>query len=178
MRWMVVPALAAILWNGTPPALAAQPAPADQGDAKRGDAKRGEVDRGEIDRALTPVEVAEWRIDRAVDHYGRGEFETADRLLESVVETTELSDPMRALALFNRGAARLQLERYSEAILDFDAAEALAFPRPAQLHLARGLAWESLRILDRAARNYVDALSADPDDPAVRAKVRSFFYKP
>jgi tetratricopeptide (TPR) repeat protein len=85
---------------------------------------------------------------------------------------------VRALALFNRGAARLQLERYSEAILDFDEAETLAFPRPAQLHLARGIAWENLRILDRAAKNYVDALSADPGDPAVRAKVQSFFYKP
>ncbi len=163
MRWLVIPAVAATMLAAAPPTDASQPRTSDQAN---------------LERALTPVEVAEWRIDRAVDHYGRGEFETADRLLDAVVETPEVSDAVRALALFNRGAARLQLERYSEAIIDFDEAETLAFPRPAQLHLARGIAWENLRILDRAAKNYVDALSADPSDPAVRAKVRSFFYKP
>lgn len=67
-----------------------------------------------------------------------------------------------------------QLDRFPEAILDFGAAESLSFPRPAQRHLARGIAWEQLRILDRAARDCVEALSAAPAD---RAKIRAFFHK-
>lgn len=130
-----------------------------------------------LNRPLTPDELIEWRIDRAVSHYGQGEFADADRVLGLVIDTPEVSGPLKALALFNRGAARLQLDRFSEAIIDFDAAEALAFPRPAQLHLARGLAWEHLRILDRAAYEYSEALSADPTNPSVRAKVQAFFYK-
>lgn len=160
MRWFL---LAATL-------IAAAPAAASAPDADAAEAS--------LDRALTPAEIVEWRIDRAVTRYGSGAFDDADRLLGLVIDTPGLADDLKALALFNRGAARLQLDRFSEAILDFDAAEVLAFPRPAQLHLARGIAWERLRILDRAAREYVEALSADPRDPSVRAKVRDFFYKP
>ncbi|MEQ8815959.1 MAG: hypothetical protein RLO51_24035 [Thalassobaculum sp.] len=163
MRWILVPAIAALLAGGPPAAHGSSVPPGDDPT---------------INQPLTAMELAEWRIDRAVDRYGNGEFAAADRLLDQVVEVPEIPDLLRALALFNRGAARLQLARYSEAILDFDAAEALSFPRPAQIHLARGIAWENLRMLDRAAANYVDALSADPTDPSVRAKVRAFFYKP
>jgi tetratricopeptide (TPR) repeat protein len=134
-------------------------------------------DESTLNRPLTPDELIEWRIDRAVSHYGQGEFADADRVLGLVIDTPETPGLLKALALFNRGAARLQLDRFSEAILDFDAAESLAFPRPAQLHLARGLAWEHLRILDRAAYEYTEALSADPTNPSVRAKVQAFFYK-
>ncbi len=129
-------------------------------------------------RALTPAEAIERRIDRAVDRYGRGDYASAERLLGQVLADPASTDDLRALALFNRGAARLQLRRDPEAIADFDAAEALSFPRPAQLYLARGIAWENLQRLDRAAADYVEALSADPGDPSVRAKVRAFFYKP
>jgi Flp pilus assembly protein TadD len=131
-----------------------------------------------LDRALTPAEVAEWRIDRAVSQYGRGDFTAAVRTLGPVIDDAGTSDDIRALALFNRGAARLQLNDFADAIEDFDAAEALSFAVPAQLHLARGIAWEHLRRPDRAAQNFVEALRADPADPSVRAKVREFFYKP
>lgn len=164
MRWFLVPALAAVLAGSATVASAATSASQTEPEAM-------------LDRALSPSELIEWRIDRAVSHYGRGEFADADRLLGLVIDDPAVTDPLRSLALFNRGAARLQLDRFSEAILDFDAAESLSFPQPAQLHLARGIAWENLRILDRAAHDYVEALSADPSDPAVRAKVKAFFYK-
>lgn len=163
MRWILTIAMAALLSGGAFPATAS-PKSQDPGSKP--------------DRPLASADPVEARIDRAVDEYGRGDFAAADELLGQVVDDPEVSGTLRALALFNRGAARLQLDRYSEAIIDFDDAEALSFPRPAQLHLARGIAWESLRILDRAAANYVDALSADPNDPSVRAKIRAFFYKP
>ncbi|MEQ8397982.1 hypothetical protein [Thalassobaculum sp.] len=165
MRWVLSLFAAATLTVGSVQ-LAEAVAPTAPGE-----------DSETIDRSLTPSELVEWRIDRAVTHYGQGRFADADSVLGLVIDTPEVSDRLRSLALFNRGAARLQLDRFSEAILDFDAAEALAFPRPAQLHLARGIAWEHLRILDRAAREYSDALAADPGDPAVRAKVLAFFYK-
>lgn len=165
MRWILPAALAAMFAAGTAdPATAAAPVARDSEEAA-------------IGRVPTLDKQVARQIDQAVGHYGHGEFEDADRVLGLVIDSRDVPEQIRALALFNRGATRLQLDRFSEAIVDFDAAEALSFPRPAQLHLARGIAWEHLRILDRAANEYVQALTANPNDPAVQAKVRAFFYK-
>ena len=117
-------------------------------------------------------------VDRAVEHYAQGEFQSAEKVLSDLVEEHDLPDDIRRLVLFNRGAARLQLARFEGAVEDFDAAEQLAFPNPGQLHLARGLAWEYLDQPGKAADDFVDAFRADPTDPMIKAKVRLFFNKP
>jgi len=118
------------------------------------------------------------KVDAAVDAYADGDFGAADRLLTQLIAEGSVPDSVRTLVYFNRGAARLRLDRFQDAVDDFDAAERLQFPQPAQLHLARGLAWELLDRPDRAANDFVDALHADPRNPTVRAKIRSFFNKP
>ena len=117
-------------------------------------------------------------VDDAIAHYTSGNFEMAERLLTSIAAADSLPRSVRTLVLFNRGAARLQLNRFEDAITDFDEAARLDFPKPAQLFLAKGVAWEYLDRPEIAAEAFVDALSADPKDPMVQAKIREFFDKP
>lgn len=117
------------------------------------------------------------QVDRAVNHYTAGEFAAAEKLLAEVMRSDGASDRLRSLAAFNRGAALLQLDRYAEAVDAFDQAESETFPYPAQLHLARGIAWERMGRADMAAHDYSSALVADPTDPAVLRRVDAFFHK-
>ena len=135
--------------------------------------KSGEA--ASVQRHPEPVAAS---VDDAIAHYTAGNFEVAERLLTSIAATESLPRSVRTLVLFNRGAARLQLNRFEDAITDFDAAARLDFPKPAQLFLAKGVAWEYLDRPDMAAEAFVDALSADPKDPMVQAKIRDFFDKP
>lgn len=127
---------------------------------------------------FSPHEVLRWRIDRAIAHYDNGEFREAERLLALVVDSgDDVPAPIMALVQFNRGAALLQLDRFEEAIEALSAAERLKFGHPAELFLARGLAWEHLNNKERAAADYVSALLADPGNRAIQRKIDTFFYK-
>lgn len=119
----------------------------------------------------------ESRIEQAVDHYVAGDFAAAAALLGEVVDSDGVTGRLRALAAFNHGAALLQLDRNREAIAAFDMADGGEFPYPAQLHLARGMAWERLGHPEKAAEDYSSALVADPSDPAVLRRVDAFFFK-
>ncbi|MDF1792722.1 MAG: hypothetical protein P1U88_12470 [Thalassobaculaceae bacterium] len=123
------------------------------------------------------AQTLEQQVDRAVSHYTAGEFAAAEQILADVMRSDAASDRLRSLAAFNRGAALLQLDRYMEAVEAFDIAEEEAFPYPAQLHLARGIAWEQLGRADKAAHDYSSALVADPMNPAVQRRIDAFFYK-
>lgn len=130
--------------------------------------------------ATAPAPIApdlESRIERAVDHYVAGDFAAAAALLSQVIDSDGVTGRLRALAAFNHGAALLQLDRNKEAIAAFDMAAGGDFPYPAQLHLARGMAWERLGHPDKAAEDYSSALVADPSDAAVLRRVDAFFFK-
>lgn len=133
------------------------------------------------DTGKTPQSVArqtlERQIDRAVNHYTAGEFAAAEEILADVMRNDDAGERLRSLAAFNRGAALLQLNRFAEAVDAFDVAESDTFPYPAQLHLARGIAWEQLGRPDKAAYDYSSALVADPSNPAIRRRIDAFFYK-
>lgn len=143
--------------------------------AAHGDQTSRSGDAASVQRHPDPVAAG---VDDAIAHYADGNFEMAERLLTTLAATDSLPPSVRTLVLFNRGAARLQLNRFEDAIADFDAAARLDFPKPAQLFLAKGVAWEYLDRPDMAAEAFVDALSADPKDPMVQAKIRDFFDKP
>lgn len=135
----------------------------------------GSGNSASVQRHPDPVAAS---VDDAIAHYTDGNFEMAERLLTTLAATESLPRSVRTLVLFNRGAARLQLNRFEAAITDFEDAARLDFPKPAQLFLAKGVAWEYLDRPDMAAEAFVDALSADPNDPVVQAKIRDFFNKP
>ncbi len=153
--------IAAALLLTAPAAYAAAPATADAGKPS----------------PSVALQTLERQLDRAVDHYTAGEFAAAEELLATVMRSDAASDRLRSLAAFNRGAALLQLDRYAEAIDAFDLADSETFPFRAQLHLARGIAWEQLGRADKAAYDYTSALVADPGNPAVRRRVDAFFHK-
>jgi tetratricopeptide (TPR) repeat protein len=116
-------------------------------------------------------------IDRAVEHYTAGEFADAETLLATVMRSADATERLKALAAFNRGAALLQLDRFADAVESFDAAERRNFPYPAQLHLARGIAFEQMGQPEKAAYEYSSALAADPSNLAVQRRIDAFFHK-
>jgi tetratricopeptide (TPR) repeat protein len=87
-----------------------------------------------------------------------GEFEKSESRFSRLIET----EPRFSLAYVSRGAARLRLEKLSQAIEDFDTAVGLNPDSPRAFHL-RGLARERLGAGQSALEDLDRAIELDPE---------------
>ena len=84
-------------------------------------------------------------------------------------------DPEFQIAYISRGAANIQLERFTDAIGDLDNAEALDQKNPKLYHL-RGIAYSKLGKFEEAFQDFDKAIAINPEYAAAflsRANVHS-----
>jgi len=109
------------------------------------------------------------RFDDAVDAYRRGELEAALASFDALIE----SEPT-ALHYNWRGAVKHGLERYADAVADYDAALRLD-PRHASARVNRGVVAMDEGDLDAAIADFSAALELAPEARVFRLRGRSRF---
>ncbi len=118
------------------------------------------------------VNPAESFFDSAFDAYERGDYQQA---IEDYTRSLEIGGYYEAFAHHNRGLAYYNLERYEEALADFDAAIALDSAY-AHAYYMRGLTYQKLDRHELALENFNRAIELDPENSNFWL-VRGIFYE-
>ncbi len=99
---------------------------------------------------------------RATRYYTEGKYEEAIKTLTLIIKS-DVPDDIKAGAYNNRGLAKHDLERYEEAIRDYDKAIELQ-PDYAAAYHNRGLAKNSLQRYEEAIKDYDKVIELQPED--------------